>query len=35
MHIKVQLFYNDKENAAQFYLKKKLLIRKNSQTDKM
>lgn len=22
MHIKVQLFYNDKENAAQFYQKK-------------
>jgi len=24
MHIKVQLFYNDKENAAQFYQKKTL-----------
>ena len=24
MHIKIQLFYNDKENAAQFYHKKTL-----------
>lgn len=28
MHIKVQLFYNDKENAAQFYQKKLLIWKK-------